>query len=186
MVKEIKIAGFGGQGVILAGEILGKAATIFDGKFATLTHSYGPEARGGACSAQIIISDDKISYPYVIHPDILVIMSQEAYERYVPELKKNALLILEKELVSPAEIPDIQTFAIPATRMAEELGIRIVLNIVILGFLTATSKIVSYDGMVKAIRETVPKGTEYINVNAFDRGYQYGLGLLQQALNNKQ
>lgn len=180
MVKEIKIAGLGGQGVILAGEILGKAATIFDGRFATLTHSYGPEARGGACSAQIIISDEKIAYPYVVHPDILVIMSQEAYDKYIPEIKKDGLLILEKELVSPGDIADVQSYSIPATRMAEELGSRIVLNILMLGFLTATSKLVSYDGMIRAIRETVPGGTEYININAFDKGYKYGLGIVNQ------
>ncbi|MBN1902972.1 2-oxoacid:acceptor oxidoreductase family protein [Candidatus Sumerlaeota bacterium] len=184
MIQEIKIAGFGGQGVILAGEILGKAATIYDGKFATLTHSYGPEARGGACGAQIIISDEKIAYPYVIRPDILVVMSQEAYEKYVPELKKGGLLILEQELVSPGNNPDIKTFSIPATRMAEELGSRIVLNIVMLGFLTAISRIASYDGMAGAIRETVPKGMEYININAFDKGYQFGLGQVKQAFAN--
>jgi 2-oxoglutarate ferredoxin oxidoreductase subunit gamma len=108
-------------------------------------------------------------------------MSQEAYEKYTPEMKKDGLLILEKELVSPRNNVEIKTCSIPATRMAEELGSRIALNIVMLGFLTATSKIVSYDGMVNAIRETVPKGTEYININAFDKGYQYGLGIVKQA-----
>ena len=173
--SEIKIAGFGGQGVILAGEIIGKAATIYDGKFATLTHSYGPEARGGACSAQIIIADEKISYPYAVSPDVLVLMSQEAYGLYMDELNPGGILIIEKDLVKMDSDIAPKFFGIPATRMAEELGSRIVLNIVMLGFLTAISGLVTHEAMEKAIRETVPRGTEYINLLAFDKGYSYGL-----------
>ena len=172
--SEIKIAGFGGQGVILAGGIIGKAAAIYDDNYATLTHSYGPEARGGACSAQIIISDEKISYPYVLAPDILVLMSQEACEKYSPEIKPQGLLIIEKELVTLQGEDAKKAHSIPATRMAEELGGRIVLNIVMLGFLTAVSGIVSYQGMKESIKTTVPKGTEYINMAAFDKGYNFG------------
>jgi 2-oxoglutarate ferredoxin oxidoreductase subunit gamma len=173
--SEIKIAGFGGQGVILAGEIIGKAATIYDGKFSTLTHSYGPEARGGACSAQIIISDQKVAYPYVASPDVLVLMSQEAYELYLDELKPGGILIIEQDLVKMGESIATKPYDIPATRMAEELGSRIVLNIVMLGFLTAISGLVTHEAMEKAIRETVPKGTEYVNLLAFDKGYAFGL-----------
>ena len=172
--KEIKIAGFGGQGVILAGGIIGKAVTIYDNKFATLTHSYGPEARGGACSAQIIISDQKIAFPYVIHPDIIVLMSQEAYDKYAGEISENGLLIVEKELVSVPEGIKQKVLSVPATRMAEDLGSRIVLNIVMLGFLTAVSGVVSGDGMKESIKDTVPKGTEYMNNLAFERGLDYG------------
>jgi 2-oxoglutarate ferredoxin oxidoreductase subunit gamma len=177
--SEIKIAGFGGQGVILAGGILGKCATIYDGKFATLTHSYGPEARGGACSAQIIISDDKVSYPYVVKPDVIVLMSQEAYEKYSSGLKEDGFLIIEEELVKLPEESDKKTFSIPALRMAEKLGSRIVLNIIMLGFLTSVSGLITKTGMKKAIKDTVPKGTDYMNKMAFDKGYSYGKKLMK-------
>ena len=85
---QIKIGGFGGQGIVLAGYILGKAASIHDQKNATLTQSYGPESRGSSCSAQLIIGKDEIDYPKVSHPDILMIMSQEAYDKFTPELAR--------------------------------------------------------------------------------------------------
>jgi len=178
--SEIRIAGFGGQGVILAGGIIGKAATIYDDKFATLTHSYGPEARGGACSAQIIISTEKVSYPYVISPDVLVLMSQEACQKYAGNLKPGGLMIIEKELVELSGEHDARILSIPATRMAEELGSRIVLNIVMLGFLTAVSGLVSEKGMKESIRKTVPKGTEYMNIMAFNKGLRYGKKILEK------
>ena len=97
--QEIVIGGFGGQGIILAGSIVGKAAAIFDGRDATLTQDYGPEARGGACRAQVVVSDSQISYPYVEEPEVLVVMSQEAYTKYSPGLRKNGLLLFDKDLV---------------------------------------------------------------------------------------
>jgi len=171
---EIKIAGFGGQGVVLAGSIVGRAATIYDGKCATMTRSFGPEARGGACGSQVIISDVKIGYPYVINPDVLVIMSEEAYEKYASELKPNGILVIENDLVHHNKDAKVKAYGIPATRFAEELGRKIVLNIVILGFLTAVTNMINPDAMRKAIRDSVPKGTEDLNILAFNKGYSYG------------
>ena len=176
---EVKIAGFGGQGVVLAGGILGKAAAIYDNKYATLTHSYGPEARGGGCVAQVIISDEKILYPYIVEPDVLVVMSQEAYDKYASELKEGGKLIVEQELVQMPEEVREKSYGIPATRMAESLGSKIVLNLVILGFLTAVSGIITANAMRESIRSTVPKGTEYLNILAFDKGFEYGEEILK-------
>lgn len=174
---EIKIGGFGGQGVILAAEIVGRAAAIFDGRQATLTRSFGPEARGGACNAQVIISDGKIFYPYVTRPDILVVMSQEAYRKFGGELSPNGTLVIESDLVRIGDIaPGQRMRAIPATRLAEELGRKIVLNMVMLGFFTAVTGAVGADSMRKAIAESVPHGTEDLNLRAFQRGHDFAVG----------
>jgi 2-oxoglutarate ferredoxin oxidoreductase subunit gamma len=122
-ITEIRIAGFGGQGVILSAMIIGKAASIFQGGYATLTQAFGPEARGGASSAQVILSDEPILYSYVTQPDVLVVMSQEAYTRFAPELREGGLLIVEEELVHIDELRSgIRVHSMPATRLAEELG----------------------------------------------------------------
>ena len=98
---EIKFGGFGGQGVILAGIIIGRAASIYDNKFATLTQSFGPEARGSACSAQVIVANEKILYPYVTRPEMLLVMSQEACNKFLPEVTDDATIIIEEDLVKP-------------------------------------------------------------------------------------
>ncbi len=177
MVKtEIKIGGFGGQGVILSGYIIGRAASIFDDKHATMIQAFGPEARGSATSSQIIVSREPIAYPYITCPDIMIVMSQEAYTKFAPELGEGGILITEEELVKTDDLrPDIKHFSIPATRIAEELGRRMVLNIVMMGFMTAVTDLVSPEAMRKAVKVSVPKGTEQLNLNAFDRGYEYGL-----------
>jgi 2-oxoglutarate ferredoxin oxidoreductase subunit gamma len=173
---EVKIGGFGGQGVILSGYILGRAATIYDNKYATMIQSFGPEARGSACSVQLIVSDDPIAYPYITSPQILVVMSQEAYSKFAPELAPGGLLITEKELVSAHGLrKDIRHIAIPATRIAEELGKRLVLNVVMMGFLTAVTSVAGVDAVRNAVRASVPKGTDELNLRAFERGYEHGL-----------
>lgn len=178
-VTEIKVGGFGGQGVILAGIIIGKAAALYAGKNSTLTQSFGPEARGSACSAQVIVSDEKILYPYVTSPDILVVMSQEAYNRFSPELRPDGLLLVEQDLVKtdgPQE--GVRLYGVPATRLAEELGRRVVLNIVMVGFFTAVTKLLGADAMRRSVESSVPAGTEELNLKAFDKGYAYGLELV--------
>jgi 2-oxoglutarate ferredoxin oxidoreductase subunit gamma len=170
-VTGICFAGFGGQGVILAGMIVGRAAAIYDGKFATLTQSFGPEARGSACSAQLLVSPEPILYPYVTRPDILVAMSQEAYRRFGPQLKPGGVLLHEEDLVKLDEASrGAQTFGIPATRFAEELGRRLVLNVVMVGFTTAVTGITSPEAVRQAIRDSVPPGTESLNLAAFEKG----------------
>ena len=179
-VTEIKIGGLGGQGVILAGLIMGKAAALFDKKEATMTQAFGPEARGSACSAQLIVSDDAILYPYVTHPRVLVAMSQDAYNKFSPEMAENGLLLIEEELVKVQNPPKgAKVYGIPATRIAEELGRKMVLNIVMVGFMTAITKVVNADAVRKAVEDSVPKGTEKLNLSAFDRGYEFGVKKLK-------
>ncbi len=174
-LTEIRIAGFGGQGVILSAVVLGKAASIYENGFATMTQNFGPEARGGACSAQLVVSDSPVLYPYVTRPDIMVIMSQEAYNRFAPELKPGGTLIIEEDLVRVSDLKgDPKVYAIPATRFAEELGKRMVLNSVMVGFFTAVTKLLSADAVRKAVADSVPSSFRELNLKAFDKGFEYG------------
>lgn len=174
-LTEIRIAGFGGQGVILSAVVLGKAASIYENGFATMTQNFGPEARGGACSAQLVISDSPVLYPYVTQPDIMVILSQEAYNRFAPELKPGGMLIVEEDLVRVAELKGHpKVYAIPATRFAEELGKRMVLNSVMVGFFTAVTKLLSADAVRKAVADSVPPAFRELNLKAFEKGHEYG------------
>jgi 2-oxoglutarate ferredoxin oxidoreductase subunit gamma len=172
---EIRIAGFGGQGIILAGYIIGKAAAIYDDKYSTLIQSFGPEARGSSCSAQLLISESQILYPYLVQPQVSIILSRDAYERFGRELPKGGTMLIEKDLVKPEDAPaDVSIFAVPATRLAEEMGRKIVMNIITVGFFTATTGITTLEATRKAVETSVPPGTEQINLKAFDTGYEYG------------
>jgi 2-oxoglutarate ferredoxin oxidoreductase subunit gamma len=174
-VTEIRIAGFGGQGVILSAAILGKAASIYENGFATMTQNFGPEARGGACSAQLVVSDSPVLYPYVTRPDIMVILSQEAYNRFAHELRPGGLLIVEEDLVRVANLNhDRRVYSIPATRFAEELGKRMVLNSVMVGFFTAVTKLLDADAVRKAVADSVPPAFRELNLKAFEKGFEYG------------
>ena len=178
---EIKIGGFGGQGVILSGYILGRAASIFDDKHATMIQAFGPEARGSATSAQLIISDEPIAYPYIVAPNVMVLMSQEAYSKFSPELAPGGALLTEEDLVVTHNLRnDVKHFSIPATRFAEELGKRLVLNIVMLGFAIAITDLVGRDAARNAVKVSVPKGTEELNLAAFEKGYEYGLKVMRK------
>lgn len=178
-VTEIRIAGFGGQGVILSAIVLGKAASIYENGFATMTQNFGPEARGGACSAQLVLSDAPVLYPYTTQPDIMVIMSQEAYNRFAHELTPGGLLIIEEDLVRVSDLKgDPRVYAIPATRFAEELGKRMVLNSVMVGFFTAVTKLLQADAVRKAVTDSVPASFRALNTKAFDKGYDYGVTVL--------
>jgi len=174
-LTEIRIAGFGGQGVILSAIVIGKAASIYEGDFATMTQSFGPEARGGACSAQVILSETPVLYPYVTTPDVLVVMSQEAYSKFVPELKPGGILVIEQDLVRVGDLPSGTTvFSCPATRLAEELGKRMVLNIVMVGFFAAVTKLLQPESLRKAVADSVPPAFKELNLEAFDKGFEYG------------
>ena len=178
---EIKIGGFGGQGVILSGYILGRAASIFDSKSATMIQAFGPEARGSACSAELIISDQAITYPYIVAPNVMVVMSQEAYTKFSPQLAQGGTLLTEEDLVVTHNLrSDIKHYSIPATRFAEELGKRLVLNIVMLGFATAVTNVVGREAARNAVKVSVPKGTEELNFAAFEKGYEYGLEVIKK------
>lgn len=179
MLTEIRIAGFGGQGVILAAAVIGKATAIFEGGHATMTQSFGPEARGGSSSAQVILSSEPILYPYITRPDILVVMSQEAYTRFSPELKPGGILITEQELVRVDQFPQgVRAYGVPATRLAEELGRKVVLNIVMVGFYAAVTHLAAPDSLRKAVADSVPPAMQHLNLQAFDKGFAYGSELM--------
>jgi 2-oxoglutarate ferredoxin oxidoreductase subunit gamma len=177
---EIRLAGLGGQGIVRAGVIIGSAAALFGGKNAANSQSYGPEARGGASKAEVIISDEEIDYPKVEEPDAVALMSQEAYDKYAKDLKKGGVLIYDSDMVyDPKPVEGARVYAIPATRIAEEAGRKIVANMVMIGGLIAITKAVDPSAVKKSIEMNVPKGTEELNVKAFERGYEYALGLLK-------
>lgn len=169
-IVEVRISGYGGQGVVLAGLLLGKAAALHDGKSAVFTQSYGPEARGGASCADVVVADSPIDYPLVSRADILVTLFQEAYVRYRPTLKPEGTLILESDLVHPHESLG-RYHAIRATKMAEELGRKVVANVIVLGFLVGLTGVVSREASEAAIRETVKPKTIDLNLRAFEAGY---------------
>ena len=178
---EVLLGGFGGQGIILSGLILGKAASLFSDKRATFTQSYGPEARGGACSANVMISDGEIDYPYVTRPHHMMVMSQGAYEKYVDRLRGGGNLLYDEDLVElKFRRDDIDRFGVPATRLAEGLGRKIVANIVMLGFVAAVTQVVDYDAMKSAILDTVPPGTEELNLKAYNTGFDEGTKALDR------
>jgi 2-oxoglutarate ferredoxin oxidoreductase subunit gamma len=186
-LTELRIAGFGGQGVILSAIILGKAASIYEGAYATMTQNFGPEARGGACSAQLLISGDPILYPYVTQPDMMVVMSQEAYSRFVPELKEGGTLIVEQDLVRVTDLPrQTKVYSCPATRLAEDLGKRMVSNSVMAGFFTAVTNLLGVDAVRKAVSDSVPSNFRELNLQAFEKGYDYGAWSLKENRNSQQ
>jgi len=175
-LTEIRVAGFGGQGVILAAQVIGKAAAIFEGGYSTMTQNFGPEARGGAASAQVVLSDSPVLYPYVTALDILVVMSQEAYTRFSPELRDDGILIVEEDLVRIAGLKSgVRVYGVPATRLAEELGKKMVLNVVMVGFFAAVTGLLSPDSLRQAVADSVPPATRDLNLRAFDKGYEFGL-----------
>ena len=183
-LTEIRVAGFGGQGVILSAILLGKAASIYQGAFATMTQNFGPEARGGACSAQLVVSESPVLYPYVTVPDILVVMSQEAYVKFGAELKDGGIMIVEQDLVRVGDLKkNIQVYSIPATRIAEELGKRMVLNSVMVGFFTAVTQLLDPDAVRKAVADSVPPNFRELNLKAFERGLESGVAALTATAN---
>jgi len=184
VLTEIRIAGFGGQGVILAAAVIGKAAALFEGGYATMTQSFGPEARGGSSSAQVILSSEPILYPYVTQPDILVVMSQEAATRFAPQLKPGGILITEQELVRVDRYPtDVKVYGVPATRLAEELGRKVVLNIVMTGFFGAVTGLLDPESLRQAVADSVPAAMKKLNLQAFEKGFEYGSHLMVKETN---
>ena len=170
---EIRITGFGGQGVVLAGHIIGRACAIHADLNATMIQSFGPEARGSACSATLVVSDEEVLYPYIQRPDIFVVMSTEGYEKYGGELKDDGLLVFEQDLVRPVLQTGQKAFGVPSTRIAESLGKAIVQNIVMVGFFAGVSDLVTEEAMREAVIGSVPAGTEELNSQAFEKGLEY-------------
>jgi 2-oxoglutarate ferredoxin oxidoreductase subunit gamma len=167
--SEIRIGGVGGQGIVLAGRLLGNAAALFDGKEAVCTQSYGPEARGGASRSDVIISDQPVDYPYVLKADVLAVLFQEAYARFHSRVKPGAMLIYDSGLVQPFDNEE-NAYGLPATKIAEELGSRLVTKIVILGYLLGKTGVVSREALEQAIHETVHERHVDLDLKALDAG----------------
>jgi 2-oxoglutarate ferredoxin oxidoreductase subunit gamma len=172
MRQEVRLAGFGGQGIILAGYVLGKAAALYGGKEAVFSQSYGPEARGGACAAEVIISDDAVDYPRVSRPDYLALMSQEAFRIYGPQVNQGGIVMMDADLVETTTEGE-SIHRCPFTGLAQKLGNRIVSNMVMLGYLTAVTGLVSREAMEESIRTSVRERTIPLNLKAFEAGYDY-------------
>lgn len=170
---EVRLAGEGGQGLILAGVILAEAAAVYGGMYATQTQSYGPEARGGASKSEVVISNVEIDYPKVIVADCLLAMSQEACDRYVGNLKREGTLIIDSEHVTRLPLGRAAIQA-PITRLAEQAtGRRITANVVALGVLVGLTRIVSRQAIKAAVRARAPKGTEELNLIALRAGLEW-------------
>jgi 2-oxoglutarate ferredoxin oxidoreductase subunit gamma len=166
---EIRLAGSGGQGLILAGMILAEAVGIHEGKFVTQTQSYGPEARGGASKSEVVISDEEIDYPQAVKPDILLCMSQTACDTYIFDVKPGGMLIVDSSLVH--HLPTTRVIGLPFTKIArEEVGREMMANIVALAALATLSGVVSRQSLEDAVLSRVPKGTEALNRQALEAG----------------
>jgi 2-oxoglutarate ferredoxin oxidoreductase subunit gamma len=176
---ELRISGFGGQGVILAAYVLGKACAVVENGHATLNQSFGPEARGSACSAQLILSSEPVTYPYVRSIDTLVAMSQDAYRLFADEVKEDGLILIDEDLVTPQAKSRARVLRVPATRIAEDLGRRIIANMVMVGFFAASTDLLGVESVRTAIRTSVPSGTEDVNLAAFDAGFEFGEGTVR-------
>jgi 2-oxoglutarate ferredoxin oxidoreductase subunit gamma len=182
MLTELRITGFGGQGVIRFGYLLGKAASIYDGKQATMTQSFGPEARGSACSAQVVISDDRVLYPYVSVPHVVVAMSQEGFAKHGNNIKERGTLVIDEDLVKPDQVKKgVKVYSIPSTRFAEDMGAKIAANIVMFGFFTAVTDLINMESAKKAIASSFREKLVDMNLKAFEKGYKFGKEFLSKS-----
>ena len=170
---EVRISGLGGQGVVLAGEILGRAA-VYDGKHAVQTQSYGAEARGSAAKSEVIISDEKIGFPKVRKCDILVAMSQSALNKHLEDLRENGILLVDGDRVKELPKVEVRVYRVPATKIAEiELKSRIYANVVMLGALTKIMGMLSEAAIEKAIASSVSEETKQRNLEGFLKGFRF-------------
>lgn len=166
---DIRLSGSGGQGLVTAGMILGEAASLFDNKYVIQTQSYGPEARGGACKSEIIISDKIINYPKPVKVDILLTLSQPAYDKYIHDVKEDALVVIDSSIVEYTQGKGI--YPIPITQLAtEEVGLRVTANVVALGIIASLTNVVSFNALERALFSRIPPGTEEINKRALTLG----------------
>jgi 2-oxoglutarate ferredoxin oxidoreductase subunit gamma len=169
---EIRIAGLGGQGVVLAGQILGRAAA-YGGQNVVQTQSYGAEARGSGAKSEVIVSRSRIGFPMVRKCDVLIAMSQEAVENNIKDLKDNGTLLVDSSNVQKTPITRAKIKKIPATKIAEEqVGEKLTANMVMLGAVVATTKIVDKASMEKAIGDILPEKARAPNIEAFKIGLE--------------
>ena len=178
MKKEFRICGFGGQGVILAGFIIGKAASVFMDFNAVQSQSYGPEARGGAARSEVIISDEKIGYPRPTSVDYFVAMSQEAFDTYRGDIRKDTVVVIDPDLVPKHDIGR-QVYKVEAQKTAEELGNKIVTNIVMVGASTSIFGLLDEEAVRKSVLDSVPSRFRDLNEKAFEKGLEAGKNALK-------
>jgi 2-oxoglutarate ferredoxin oxidoreductase subunit gamma len=168
------VGGVGGQGVILAGILLGAAATLFDGKKAVQTQAYSSEQRGGMARAEVIISDEPVTDPQVRRPDVLMALAQDAVNRHLKKIKPGGLLVMDSDLVQEVEKGDFEVLSIPATSIADkEMGSVVVANLILLGGLLKRKAVLSVGAMEKAIEANVPPKAKEMNLKAFRRGLEF-------------
>lgn len=171
---QVRLSGFGGQGIILAGIILGEAISLYEDRFAIQTQSYGPEARGGASRAEVVISDEEIDLLEVTAPHLLLALSQQAYTKYVGDVREDGVIIIDEEHVRPGP-SEKRITGLPISRIArEQAGNPIVTNMVALGAVAAITGIVGQDTLRKAVQARAPQGTEELNLRAVDLGFDAG------------
>jgi 2-oxoglutarate ferredoxin oxidoreductase subunit gamma len=171
-IKQVILCGFGGQGIVLAGTILGQAA-FSDGKWVSNTNSYGSAARGGTCRAEVVISDRPIVFPYVIAADTLIAMYQTAYDKYIQRVKPVEGVVIYDEWVIPGEVKGVEHVGIPATETAvKELDNRTVANVIIMSAAVDMTDLVSRNALESAIREIIPEGLKQLNLKAMDIGFK--------------
>jgi 2-oxoglutarate ferredoxin oxidoreductase subunit gamma len=180
---EIRITGFGGQGVILAGIVLGHAVAVHEGKKAVQTQSYGAETRGGAARAEVIVSDEKIDYPKVISADITITMSQESFERYGSSTRPGSALFVDADLVTSGSASSGGTiYRVPATKIAaDEFKKTLAANMVMLGAVAAVTKIVRLESLKLSLREVAPRASTDLNTRALERGFEWATANLEKS-----
>lgn len=176
---DVRLSGSGGQGLILAGKIIAEAAAIYDGHNAVQTQSYGPEARGGLSKAEVVIKDGEIDYPKAMALDLLLSLTQESCTKYSCDLKDDGIMIVDSDMVKDPPKGSFKLYSAPITAIAaKKVGKLVVTNIVALGIISRIAGVVTEESMRKAILARVPKGTEEINMRAFDEGWKAGEELL--------
>lgn len=164
-----------------AGVMIGRAASVFGGKNVTLAQSYGPESRGGASKVEVIVSDEKINYPKLRKPSLVAVMSQEAYRKNVGDLSGDTIVVVDPDMVQEDQLNHTATtYRVPATKIAERLGKKIVSNMVMVGAIIGLTDMVDTAAVEKAIAKYTPRGTEQLNLTAFKNGYDLARGLLQE------
>ena len=173
-IKQVVLCGFGGQGIVLAGTMLGQAA-FNDGKWVSGTNSFGAAARGGSCRAEVVISDRPIIFPHVIEADILIAMYQTAYNKYIGEVKRDEGVVIYDERFAPEEIKGLKYVPIPATKAAiEELNREIVANVIILSAAVEMTGVVTKEALRSAVEEIVPERLKELDLKAVDIGFKLG------------
>jgi 2-oxoglutarate ferredoxin oxidoreductase subunit gamma len=170
MKKEIRIAGTGGMGVVLAGVILGHAAVVYGGLESVQSQSYGSEARGTAAKSEVILSDKPIKYPKVRESDFLIVMSQKALDMYLDNAKKDSVLIVDPDLVDTTNIKGFEIVKVPAMKTADELGLRLVSNMIMLGAFAKRSGLISTENLEKAVSDLISAKTLDIDIKAIQAG----------------